>query len=166
MSTDWLMVAPRLYYAGRAWEITEWGGGSDVLNTQWRAVPGIRFEPLYFRDFWASAPLQTQHRRLSTFGSSLPTLQRPSWPQRGTPSRSNCLIEFHLQILPPRAQEGPWAGKQSKPRSIPSFIQGEVTNGLESLERFSTSLCREALMKVVLMDPVVGGCYWPQKGSI
>ena len=59
MPTDWLMDMLRLHYTDPALDITQRGSASAVSNAQWQAFPVIPCEPLYFRDFRASTPLQT-----------------------------------------------------------------------------------------------------------
>lgn len=63
MPTDWLMDVLRLHYTDPALDITQWGSASAVSNAQWQAFPVIPCEPLYFRDFQASTPLQTRQTK-------------------------------------------------------------------------------------------------------
>lgn len=60
---DWLMGVLRLHYTDSALDITQRGSASAVFNAPWQDFPVIPCEPLYFRDFWASTPLQTQQTK-------------------------------------------------------------------------------------------------------
>lgn len=115
-------------------------------NTQWQVSLTI-FEPLYFRDFQASVPLQTPVEE----GGAPLTLHCPLLRGRAHPCwvfspRAIAQLNSVYRLCLLGCRKAPGYGSIPSPNQSFLLFRGKVRNGPESLERFSTSLCREALL--------------------